>query len=335
VYTGNAVEDIEPDSTILKVISYDLTPNAFEGTIAPGITTNNISLTDRDGKPIKSTTTTTNHIVATWEGSSNMRSPPLIRKGEPVEIYKIGNQDKWWWRATGRGRDFRTTDRVIFEVGATDPNKPGAEKNDSNTYSAYLDSHNQKVGFKTSKANGEAVGFALEADLAAGTFYITDDSTSPGNRIFLDSGAKSGSPKFQVNISSGTTLLFDNDHCIIKVPKAFVVQSGERIVFDSPLTVFNLNKVGTIIINTSGFVVNATKDIILKASGVIGLNGVATKIMGVLAAGSVRLSGLFKGPVGSEYTPSAVSDPLEGSVSESNNSPDTTTSTPVTSLPVA
>lgn len=334
VYTGVAVEDIEDKSTVLKVLSYDLNPQAFQGTLAPGITTNNVSITDRDGKPIKSTNTTTNHITATWEGASNLRYPPMVRKGEPVEIYKIGNQDKWWWRTTGRGRDFRTTDRVVFEVSATDPTKPGGEKNDTNTYSAYLDSHNKKIGFSSSTANGEAVGMVMEADLTNGTFYLTDNSESPGNRIFLDTGAKSGSPKFQVNIRSGATFLFDNEHCIIKVPKTTLIQSGERIVFDSPLTIFNTSKVGAIIFNCSSFVIDTTKDIILKASGVIGLNSTATKIMGVLTAASVRLSGLFKGPVGSSYTPTTVSDVLDGSVSEANNSPDTDTSTPVTNLPV-
>jgi hypothetical protein len=223
---------------------------------------------------------------------------------------------------------------VVFQVSATDPTKPGTANDDTNSYTAYLDSHSKKVGFKTSSVNGEAVGMAVEADLDNGTFCITDNGKSPGNRIYLDTGAKSGSPKFQVNIQSGATFLFDNEHCIIKVPKGIIIQSGERVVIDSPLTVLNIAKTGSVIINAGSFALNTVSDAVFAVGGVIGLNAIATKVMGTLVSGATRVAKLAKGSLGGAYQPVTLSDPLEGSVSNANNSSDIDTSNIVTNLPV-
>lgn len=322
-YPGIAAEDIASDSIELKVISHALTPGALSGTIGAGITNQNVSLKDKDGGTITSTATTANHIVATWEGESNKRSPPLIRKGEPVEVFKIADQDKFYWRATGRGRDFRTVDRLHMEIGATDPTKPGQTKDDKNTYSTYMDSEKQIIGFKTSAVNGEAMALTCHADLKSGTFILTDDSASPANRIFLDSGKISGTPQLQLNISSGVTIKMNGKDLLIKVPGKFLVQSDERIVFDSPLTVFNIGKKGSFIVNAANVAINTAASMIISAGSVFGVNAAASKIAGFFVAGASRLVSATKGPVGGDYTPVTIGDPLKGSVSTPSNNADT------------
>ena len=323
-YSGIAAEDIDPESITLMVICAELTPTAIAGTVAKGITTSMVSLADRDGKPISSPITTTNHIVATWEGDSNSRYPPLVRKGEPVKVFKDGPEDKYYWCTTGRGRDFRTTDRIHMEVGATDPTKPGVTKDDTNTYSISVDSQNKLVSLKTSKANGEPVAFAIQIDTDSGTFTLSDDTTGTPNRIFLDSGAKTGSPTFQVNLSSGVTLKFDNKDCIISVPGKFLISAKERIVFDSPITIFNLNKVGTIIMNASAIALNSASDTILTVGGVFGVTTAAAKISGVLVAAAARFANVAKGGAGAGYNPVTISDPINGNPNTANNAADTT-----------
>lgn len=324
VHEGFAAEDLAPESIALAVICPELLPNSASGTVGAGITTGATKLKDRDGGAISSPQTTANHIIATWDGASNSRTPPMVRKGEPVEVFKRANQDKFYWRATGSGRGFRTTDRIQVEVGATDPTKPGTDKDDNNTYSAYLDSHNKKVGIKTSQANGEAAAFWLEADLEAGHFFISDNSEDPGNRIFLDTGAVSGVPTFQVNLTSGIVLKFEKDNAFIKIPKMLQIDAGERIVMNSPLTVFNISKAGAVIINAASVAINGAKDVVLTAAA-IGLNG-ATKVSGVLAAASARIANAVKGGVSGSYSPATVSRPQDTPVSMPSNSPDTSTS---------
>lgn len=325
-YPGFAAEDIATDSIVLKVICNELLPGALSGTLAAGITKANVNLKDRDGNAISSTITTANHIVATWEGKSNTRYPPMIRKGEPVEVYKIADQDKFYWRETGRGRTFRTTDRVHMEIGATDPTKPGVDKNDTNTYSAYLDSHNQVVGMKTSKANGEAVAFAMEANTKTGTFHLTDDTSGAGgasNCIVLDTGTVSGTPMFQVNLSTGLTMKFNGQDLLIQVPGKTILSSKDRIVFESPIVVLNTSTSGSVIVNATNIALNAATDVIITAGNVFGVNAAASKIAGALVAGITRLVTAGKGALGGSYSPITISNVESGSVSSASNTPDT------------
>lgn len=326
VYQGIAAEDLSKDSLTLKVICPELLPQTASGTVAAGIVEGSVKLKDRDGNPITSTYTTSNHIVATWEGQSGLRYPPLVRQGEPVEVYKIGNQDKFYWRETGRGRDFRKTDRVYIEVGASDPSKPGVVKDDTNTYTAYLDSIDKKVGFKTSQANGEVTAFSIEADLTQGTFHLSDNSDDPKNRIFLDTGASSGQPAFHINLNSGATLRLEGDNLFIKIPGKMMIDVGDRIIFNSPLTIFNLNKVGMVIINAANTTINTAKDFIVTAGNVVGLSAVSTKIAGVLNAAAIKSSTIVKGVFGSNYQGVSIRRPEDTPPTLPNNNADTDTS---------
>lgn len=330
-YEGFAAEDLEKDSVVLKVICPELSPQATQGTVGAGITTGTVKLKNRDGGVINTPIASSNHIVATWGGSSNMRYPPMIRKGEPVKLYTVANQDKFYWKATGKGREFRTTDRVHFEVGASPPDKPGQEKDDSNTYSAYLDSDAKKVGFKTSQANGEVAAFSMEANLEKGTFHLSDNNPNVKNRIFLDTGSVSGVPVIQLNLSSGATIKMQGEDVFIKVPKKLLIDVGDRFVINSPLTIFNLSKTGTVIINAVDVTINAAKSLVTAAAS-IGLNG-ATKVGGVLKASQAKVSNLVKGAVSGEYSGASVSRPEEGPVTNSSNSPDTDMTGPNYTVP--
>lgn len=323
VYSGVAAEDLEEDSVVLKIICPELLPNTAFGTVAAGITENTFSLKTRDGDAIPTKNTTSNHLVATWEPKSNSRVPPRVRKGEPVEVFQSGDQDKFMWRPTGRGRTMRTTDRVHIEIAATDPMKPGQEKTDKNTYSVYADSETKRMGMKSSKVNGEAAAFSSEFDLANGTFHISDDSEDPGNRIFLDTGSKSGVPAFQVNLKTGLTLKMEGNDIYIKVPGKLMIDVKDRFVINSPLTIFNLKAVGYVFINTGSLVINASKDFIANVKNVIGLNALSTKVNGFLIALKFKTPNALKAPVSGQYEAPTYAKAEEGIVNSKTNTPDT------------
>ena len=326
VYSGIAAEDLMAGSQTLAIICPELLPGSAYGTVAAGVTTGTIKLQDRDGNAISQTINTANHIVATWEGDTNKPEPPFIRKGEPVDVLKRANQDKFTWRENGRGRSYRTTETHRTEVAATNPNNPGQVKDDTNTYSTYVDSVNQVIGFKSSKANGEACGMSAHFDLKKGTWYVTDDAKEPGNRVFMDTGSVSGTPVFQVNLETGLALKLEGDHAFLKIPKSFQIDCGERFIINSPLMVFNLNKTGYFFINAASVAINTASDFVVSAGTVIGLNALSTKISGVLVAGGARIANAIKGAFGSTYSPSTISNPTKDSAVASTNSADTSTS---------
>ena len=328
VYAGVAADDLSSDNQELRVNSPDLTPDVIGGGIGAGITKSITTLKDRDGNTISAQTNTANHVVATWEGSSNSTVPPMVRRGEPVEVFRRSNQDKWYWRATGRGSAFRTTDRIYMHVAATDPTKPGEERTDDNSYHLYADSDKGLIGFKSSAVNGEACRFTGEVNTKSGTFVISDDSTSPGNRIVLKSGVGGDAPFCQINLSSGITLKLEGDNFYLDVPGSININAKNRILFNSPIIAIGITAATDIIINGASVAINSAKDVVLNATRAIGINAVATKVGGAFVMGQARVAALFKGSAGSDYTPATLSDPISGSVSEPSNSPDTTMTVP-------
>lgn len=326
-HEATAAEDLKPDQIALAVICPDLLPTSVSGTLGAGISNSVTKLSDRDGSPITVPVTSSNHIVATWEGASNSRYAPLVRKGESVEIYQVANQDKWYWRPDGRGRNYRTTDRQYMEVPAMDPSKPGGEKDDSNSYSAWIDSDGKTFGVRTSMANGEATAFSIMGNTEDGTFHISDSSEDPGNRVYMDTGVKSGTPVFQVNLSTGLTFKMEGEDIYISVPKRMVVTCGDRLIFNAPLTILNTQKVGAIIINAASIALNGAKETIITGA-VAGFNTASTKISGVLAAGSARIATLVKGALGGDYSAASVDRALDTPPRTPSNSPDTGMSGP-------
>lgn len=321
-YDGIAAEDLADGSNELKIIVSDITPHVLSGTLGAGITTNSTSIQDRDGSVLNTSVTTANHIVATWEGAPNRRYPGIVRKGEEVHVFRKSGQDRWQWREKGGGRDFRTTDRIVHEVSATDPTKPGVPNDDTNSYTIGMDSDKGIIFLKTSKANKEPVAWSIEVNTKTGVLHITDDAQSPGNRIVLDTGATSHAPVFQVNLSTGAALQIEGENAYLKVPKNIQIVSGERIVLDSPLLIFNKSAKGTVIINAATVAVTATAGFLVK-SALVGLDAASTKLTGIIIAAGGRIANLVRGPVGGGYSMPTVSDPNSGPARGGSNSADT------------
>jgi len=325
VYRGVAVEDLKPGSKILKISCPELLMGVTAGSVDAGIAKGAVSLRNRDNKPISAQITSANHIVAVWDGQSNQQTPPQIKRGEAVDVLKQRDTDKFTWSSAGLGRDVRRTDAHVIEVAARNTKSTETkELDDTNSYGVRIDSENKIIMLKTSKDNGEVCAFNATFNTATGEFYLSDDSESPGNRIYLNVGANGGTPIFQVNLKSGTTLNFAGDNGSIVVKDKLEIKAGKRIVIDSPLFVLNVAKAGSVIINAANVAINASGSAVLAAAA-LGLNG-ATKVKGAFLAASAKISSLSKGAVTGGYDGVAVGDPIKGQPSTPGNSPDTDTS---------
>jgi len=334
VFEGYAAEDLGDSTTIIKFVSEDILPSSINGDIAAGVTDSVINLKDHAGNPITKKISTSNHLPATWMGGSNRHSPPLIRKGEPLEIIQYHGQDKYFWRETGMGGTYRTTDRIYLELSSTDPKKPGVVSDDTNRWILYADTDKKKFGIRTSIANGEVGKFHIEGDLTAGTFTLTDGEGDDSNNVVFDTGADSGVPIFSVSLGEKASFQMTNQDLMINIPRKFIVKSGERVLFDSPLTVFNESRKGSIIFNALNMALNATSSLVITSS-VFSAIVSATKLMGTTVLDKLRVSKFGKGPVGSAPSPVSVGDPYSADASSPSASPDSDLGTPVTSLPVA
>lgn len=331
VYDAVAAKDIVRDSMVLYVICPELMPHATLGDLAPGKQDTTVTVTGRAGTPVNTKVTTANYLEATWDGADFTRYPPMIRAGEPVEVFYRKDQDKLSWRSTPHGRMNRTTDRLCLEISASPDNK-GASKTDNATYSLEMNSIDQTFNFRSSVANGEACGFRVGMDMKKGTWFSTDNQdeneNENSNRVFMDTGAKSGTPVYQVNLKSGISARMVGKDFYLKVPGKAFVDIADRLVVNTPLFVFNPTVAGNVIANVANIGLTAAKDVVFNIGGVFGVNTTSAKFSGMVVTQTIRSTMFLYGAVSTLFKPMSIKNVNLGDPQPGGNSADTDASGP-------
>lgn len=329
VYPAIVARDIERDSPLVYFICPELMPHSLTGDLAPGKQAATVSTLGRNGQTINTQITSANYLEATWEGQDFVRYPPMVRKGEQIEVYRRANQDKWTWRSTAFGRMTRTTDRLCFEVSASGTNTE-ASKTDNATYSVEFNSIDQTIDIRTSNANGEATPFRFGADLKKGIWFATDnqdineDETS--NRVFMDTGVVSGNPTYQINLNTGIMLRFLKKDMELKIPGKALINISDRCIVGSPLFIVNPDTAGAVIGNFTSIGLKIATDFVADIGNVFGINAKSAKFAGPVIASGFRGAQFMYGLVNATYKAMTVSNANVGSPISPSNSADTDTS---------
>lgn len=124
-------------------------------------------------------------IKAKWFSMNPwLKLPGLVRRGELVRIYRLGDTNEYYWENLGMDNiDLRKKDILIVNV----PNETSNEVQKSNARNSVyfevntLDKH---ITLSTPTNDGEPCGYVLQVNMKAGTFTISDDV---GNYIAMDS----------------------------------------------------------------------------------------------------------------------------------------------------
>lgn len=170
---GIAAENKPLDSRDLNVTPIETLP-AVDGELNFNPETQTVSGTDSDGNTYEVSVTTDVTLTAQWvPKGSNRVTPPDIRRGELVEIYRMADADQYFWRSLGLRDDLRRLETVIFAFnGSPDEGSRGIDP--TTCYFLEISTHQKKVTFSTSQANGEPFGYTCQFDTGNGTFTLTD-----------------------------------------------------------------------------------------------------------------------------------------------------------------
>lgn len=161
--------------------------------------------------------------VARWKGDTNRASSPDVRRGERVEVYKLGDSDIYYWDSLGWDEHLRRLETILLVVNA-DPSGGNVMPNIDNSYSLEVSSHDKHITLRTSQKNGERCRYTVQINTGSGTFTLEDDI---GNYIHLDSRSRhwkwtnaSGSymelKKRDINIVAPSTINVTFDVCNMK-----------------------------------------------------------------------------------------------------------------------
>lgn len=149
--------------------------NQSNGELTDNLTIGVVKGQDSDGTAFEATVKGAATVPATWFplGSPNRTTAPDVRRGERVILWEFGDTNEYFW-TTYEGIDkYRKLETIIFAITGTrvEADAPTAE----NTYFFEISTHDKRVHFHTSKADGEPYTYDMLLDTANGIFQFKDD----------------------------------------------------------------------------------------------------------------------------------------------------------------
>lgn len=156
----------------------------LDGELKANPTDDTVTSLDSSGSQSSVKVTTDNTITATWfPFHSNRLSPPTIRRGERVLLFRYSNTDKYLWTELGLDPHLRAGEVAQYAWNAT-PAEGGAAPSKDVSYFLEVNTLTGKVTFSTSKANQEKTSFTVQLNPMDGKLVVMDDI---GQAFYIDS----------------------------------------------------------------------------------------------------------------------------------------------------
>jgi hypothetical protein len=122
-------------------------------------------------------------IKALWLNETHRVTPPDVRRGEQVVLYRLGDTDRYFWRSLGRDDNLRRLETVLWRFSGFPDNNNDPLDND-NSYCLEVSTHGGHMLLTTSQRNGEYCRYTVDINTKEGRVVVTDDI---GNSFKVDS----------------------------------------------------------------------------------------------------------------------------------------------------
>lgn len=194
----------------------------LDGEISDNVSTLETSGKSKDGSTYATSIDVTASIRASWLpiGISNRVTPPDVRRGEKVVIYRYGETDRYYWTTLEYDMKLRKLETVIFAFSNTQ--KEYEKGTAGNTYFFEISTHKKLITLYTSKSDGEPFAYTFQINTKNGNFIFQDDI---GNFISLDSA------NVRIELKNADESHVDIDRKDIKVyaPNNIEIKAGNKI----------------------------------------------------------------------------------------------------------
>lgn len=153
-----------------------------DGELSDNRETLSASAQDNNGSAYSVEVQTANTIKAKWihMGRGNRLTPPDVRRGDPVVIWRFGDTDQYFWE-TRDDLGLRRLETVIWRFSATKDEK--AVLSAENSYMIEMSTHKKMLHIHTSQANGEYCGWDIQLNTDEGFLQFED---TKGNSILMN-----------------------------------------------------------------------------------------------------------------------------------------------------
>lgn len=237
--TGVAAENKALRSRELKVTPTEALP-FLDGEIREAPTEMGFKGLDETDQVYEGTVFTDNVITATWlPRGSNRVTPPDIRRGERIDIWRVDGVDKYYWSCQGLDDHLRKLETVVFAISGN-PNEGSEVLDVENCYFLEWSTHTKQVTFQTSKKNGEPYAYTLQFNTDEGRFMLQDDD---GQEIILDSEQK----QIKLINTMGTMIEINKKNINVNAVETLDVLAGTKINLKVGATELTMTPAGTVL----------------------------------------------------------------------------------------
>lgn len=175
--------------------------------------------TTADGSSYESKLNATNSIRAQWLpiGMSNRVTPPDVRRGEHVAIYKYGDHDKYYWTTLQDDLHLRKLETVVYAWSNT--REESQTTSPDNTYFLEVSTHKKIVHLHTAANDGELCTYDIQINTKEGYVAMVDGL---GNVFRLNSKAQT----FIMENPSGNYFKLEKDNLNIKLNGSMNIEAS-------------------------------------------------------------------------------------------------------------
>ena len=171
---------------------------------------------DGQGKRYQVTLEFTDTIPARWlPMDTNRVTPPDVRVGERVRLYRVADTDQFFWRTLGIDNVKRRLETVIYAFSATEADIQ--ELTPENSYFFEISTHAKHITLSTCKANGEPFAYDIQIDTEQGIITIKDDV---GNLFVFNSR----DTLIHLENKDGSLLKLDKRNGLMILPDTFEIK---------------------------------------------------------------------------------------------------------------
>lgn len=169
---------------------------------------------DQMGNTYEVKGTATRDLECEWfPYEDNRVTPPDVRRGELVAIYRLANTNQYFWRCMNFRNGLRTLEHVVLAFGAS-PAAGGSGISFDKCYTITVSPMDGHITILTTKANKEPYAYTFQINTKDGLVGLQDDV---GNYIELN--------------SKDTRLSLHNaDESFLKIEKQTIEMKADRSI---------------------------------------------------------------------------------------------------------
>lgn len=183
VSMGIVLKDKPVDSWEIEAKPHE-TNGLTDGTIDTTKLTQEVSGVNAAGEAYSETVKAAHGVRAKWYcDQPNRLSAPDVKAGETVELWKYGDSDEFYWKASNMQSNFRDKETITV-AAANKPKKDKMKLDASNSYFMEMCTRTKQITLKTNKNDGEKHAYTIQVNTKDSAVIIEDDI---GNLIQLDS----------------------------------------------------------------------------------------------------------------------------------------------------